>query len=298
MYQNAANICLWCRRPIVELIDPDLFREPNTTQAIIECYSLLLRNDAIDFLEDDLKFFVDDEPTELRYLQSQLYLPYSEFPLDYRMRLALNPSIRYDLPITPDLFELALASNGQITEEMAHWRGEFNMTVLHYLAYSVDLSGVFGQIDQNYRLHGILKIMLRFVQAGANLHALTHDEKSPLYYLIESIVFPSTSIIQLQQSSMVLREWLKLLESYGINLVQYGAAEQDLGTFTCLASEDNYFRTVLVTYGPRPCDWILWPCELTDSYAGDFWNLVENNCLMSDEGVITEAVMPGAWGGD
>lgn len=81
-----------------------------------------------------------------------------------------------------------------------------------------------------------------------------------------------------------LQSWPHLLNSSGMNLLEYGQGES-----AARCEYFNYWAPSAQSLGfscaPIAIDWHFWFLESTDDYAGTFWALVEQ----------WEQDMPGAW---
>jgi hypothetical protein len=105
-----------------------------------------------------------------------------------------------------------------------------------------------------------------------------------------------------------LRFWLKDLQDSGVNLKNFGKAQErlfkELGGPFNLRSTDidiphqdpsgfhrpTFFclvRLIGFSHGPSPEDWGLWVYEPSDHFAGEFWHMIERRIEM-----------PGGWSSD
>ena len=91
---------------------------------------------------------------------------------------------------------------------------------------------------------------------------------------------------------MALRSWLTGLKAAGVNLNRYGRKEVKLWKsgnvqreICCFGGRGEWKRLINIVYGADPSDWNIWFSECSDSYAGEFWDLIERE---------VEA-MPGGW---
>jgi hypothetical protein len=87
-----------------------------------------------------------------------------------------------------------------------------------------------------------------------------------------------------------LLDWLRILHAAGIDLMEYGRAEEsevrDWARNHQHPGRRGFCTDVIgFTYGPEPEDWALFFEHPGDEYAGDFWESVEPS----------ESIMPGVW---
>lgn len=114
-----------------------------------------------------------------------------------------------------------------------------------------------------------------------------------------------TRSIQLCESSV--RSWLESLQVAGVDLCRYGWEERQRHVMNCGVTrvfevadrcvmikgmhrhfESGEIRLISFDFGESPSQWRFWWSEVTDDFAGDFWNLVK-------EQEISDLKVPGAW---
>lgn len=112
--------------------------------------------------------------------------------------------------------------------------------------------------------------------------------------------------IQLCERS--IRSWLESLQAAGVDLCRYGWEERQrqrhmmgdgitkvFSMDRCVLTKGRHhhfetgkIRLISFDFGECPSQWRFWWSEVTDDFAGDFWNLVK-------EQEISDLKVPGAW---
>lgn len=268
-------------------------------------------------------------------IQNQIYPPYYQRTVGERMMWAseiCQSSGWYSNG--PKLVDLALDLDGIVTSEMAAWADtEDGRTLLHSLAgalaysYKVYTGDIDDDLDRTHRelveaspilVHdGVhyqdctgmwTPLIRRFLQAGADVHALNLKLQTPLWTLFDLMdVLGDYDELQTRRAILsILVTWLTAFYESGMNLQQYGEKEKELGTFEFSKYYYLNYRTggvVGIAFGPHPSDWRFWWAEPTDEYAGDFWELIEEDGLWEPESDLSEEeeleqAIPGAWEDD
>lgn len=91
-----------------------------------------------------------------------------------------------------------------------------------------------------------------------------------------------------------LQQWVRVVQQAGVDLEEYGALErtmskkqpwyQALWFWTSMAESDSPGYSDLA-YDQHPENWHFWWEHFGDSFAGDFWDMIDH----------PERTMPGAW---
>ncbi|KAK1636280.1 hypothetical protein BDP81DRAFT_450184 [Colletotrichum phormii] len=102
-------------------------------------------------------------------------------------------------------------------------------------------------------------------------------------------------LIGLQAATLL--EWVAILSSSDVELLDYGREESYMYEqgFTTVqqrwapwsrgTSGRTRFSLIGITYGSRPKHWRIWWAYEYEDYAGEFWNMVQDEAHK----------MPGAW---
>jgi hypothetical protein len=136
------------------------------------------------------------------------------------------------------------------------------------------------------------RLFREFLLAGIDLHQIV-DGKTPLIAFLQGYFYHDKR--PKNESSacvMAVRAWLTELKAAGVNLNRFGRKEVKLWKsgdvqrdIWCLGGNGEWKRLINIVYGAYPSDWNVWFSEYFDSYAGEFWDLIEQE---------VEA-MPGGW---
>jgi hypothetical protein len=173
-------------------------------------------------------------------------------------------------------------------------------------------------------LHSLLNFVSELVVAGSDLHALasitSRHASSPQYFQTPlKAIFsgfqhwqyincqPNTSLIFRDANTFVETDpekvlvtvllWLRVLESVGIDLEEYGREEKII--YQNGLAQNNYqfslarkgeipigvMYSFTFTYGPTAADWKFWLIEQMDDNLSEFWDMVDH----------PERAMPGYW---
>ncbi|PMD40219.1 hypothetical protein L207DRAFT_458702 [Hyaloscypha variabilis F] len=252
-------------------------------------------------------------------LTNHMDIEYQRLPIDERVNLAI--SLMENVPYTkPELVRVALGQWSLDTSviNVIDYRGK---TLFHAVAFTIGRLTSLGFAwkrpgNERYILpeYEPKKYWLEYVQswrlllkeiitAGADLHIISQDGKSPLLSLLGGI-FSNYCIYGSRLIPAILKMWLDDLRDSGVDILKYGMIERRLlerGVLNrTLRYEDcqlGYYHTRFVyprhpswrlinfTYGANPEDWFVWGSDIWDGIAGEFWTMVEN----------TGRQMPGAW---
>jgi hypothetical protein len=133
-----------------------------------------------------------------------------------------------------------------------------------------------------------------FLLAGIDIYQIV-DGSTPLIAFLRGYFGREYTRPQKEPSACVtaLRSWLTELKAAGVNLNRFGQKEVNIWKsenvqrdLLCVSENGvRWKRLISIAYGTNPSDWNIWFYECSDSYAGDFWNLIEQE---------TE-FMPGGW---
>lgn len=134
------------------------------------------------------------------------------------------------------------------------------------------------------------RLFHEFLLAAIDLHQII-DGKTPLISFLQGYFYrlkrPKT---ESSACVIALRSWLTGLEAAGFSLNGYGRKEVKLwksGNVQRILEicAKGRIQLINVVYGASPSDWNIWFSECFDSYAGEFWDLIEREVES----------MPGSW---
>lgn len=148
---------------------------------------------------------------------------------------------------------------------------------------------------------GWRQIFRELVSSGADLHSVSNranslivpDGITPFGELFSGLIsgvrhYDDWRVLLSELSRQLLKLWLEDLEVSGIDLLEYGKKEREMHGQLQIRGHPGYFldgHLIDFTYGASPDDWRLLLSEPTDSYAQQFWEMVEP----------PELTIPGEW---
>jgi len=263
----------------------------------MELFRLLLRSGASELLIEDTSVLEKtNAPISLvRCIQQEMYPPFSELSL--RRRIDLSGCVNGSWHNIPALLRSSFINSSNISSEVLNWVSPRQQSFLHLFARSLadvvcfpseDLEITFDENlhpevikqlrasrDHSFVWRGIIK---DFVSAGAPLHGINAMDETPFWLLLntsrEQIVANSSSVVAI---------WLADLLTCGVDLQAYGAEEHTILMQNELHDVEAYcpllgcllpHRLISFTYGPHPDDWVFWYSEVTDQFAGTFWEMI------------------------
>jgi hypothetical protein len=236
----------------------------------------------------------------------------------------------------PSLLQESFVTGSGIQPEVLHWVNHNRRSLLHCFAEGL-ARGSMGSGDETtldddiplemleqFRTSKDKSILWRgiirdFVSAGAPLHTVDVDNRTPFWLLIDTMRSYSSGI-PLRRHNLnpisAIKMWLTDLFTCGVDLQKYGTEEYLLlNNFIRDRLEDRLWssdyvdrlflpRLINFSYGPNPDDWVFWFSEVTDQFAGDFWEMVEAGQNPAQETVTlttqetVTSTMPGSWNED
>ncbi|KAL4895861.1 hypothetical protein BDV59DRAFT_173285 [Aspergillus ambiguus] len=130
-----------------------------------------------------------------------------------------------------------------------------------------------------------------FLLAEIDLHQIV-DQKTTLIAFLRGYFYHENRRRNGQSACVTaLRCWLTELKAAGVNLSRFGRKEVNLWKSGNVQRDvfdvdgRRWTRLINIVYGANPSDWNIWFSGCSDSYAGEFWDLFEQE----------SEVMPGGW---
>lgn len=294
--------------------------EPNQESSDILFYDLFADHGLDDILEGSQLYYVFAFGISCRVFQILLKrygIQYESLPVEVRLRhlRALSESTRCWswedlLIILPEAEHLEI--NGIIVEQS---RTLYGYSLLHSFALGMAWNLARGQHNRNREQETVQRetwtrvictslrldpTSLHYVQPS---NSWVHDfaESSAFSAIFTSMArcFASMTIVNTGQLHGALQTalsiWITALSSCSTDLLAYGREERRLyeqgltefqQRWAQLTNEnDCRFSLIGITYGPLPEHWSFWwSCEYED-YAGEFWEMIENQRIK----------LPGSW---
>jgi hypothetical protein len=134
-----------------------------------------------------------------------------------------------------------------------------------------------------------------FLYIGIDIHYLINGKTPFLSFLAGYLSAWSRPIKLGPACQIAVQVWLEQLEAIGVDLNEYGKAEEYIWKsgitqrgFDVWNVAEQVFESqgmIGFAYGPSPENWYIWLSEESDSFVGEFWDMIERPV----------EVMPGAW---
>jgi hypothetical protein len=171
-----------------------------------------------------------------------------------------------------------------------------NSTLIHSAAAHIGACQPVTQIlggahEHQSRLDAWIGLCRDFLRVGIDIHFIIHG-RTPLMSYVEGWLSHWSSSAANQ---FAVQPWLEQLEAVGVDLSEYGKVEEFIWRNQTIQRQfwacdkslkvNVMLRVIGFAYGPSSKDWHIWLSDPTDSYVGDFWNMVTRPV----------EVMPGAW---
>lgn len=240
-------------------------------------------------------------PEEFSFLQQQICPSFYQLSKQIRLRVGLSMA-RVVLPplvgpSTPKVIRIVLKMDILEPDDFKFCQ-ELNSTLIHSTAEHIGacqwlLQRSGGAHEYQSTIDAWIGLCRDFLRVGIDIHYIV-DGRTPLISCIEGWLLdwsPSAA------NQFAVQLWLEQLEAVGVDLSGYGKAEEFIWKNQTILREfwvwdgisnthaSATLRVIGFTYGPSPKDWHLWMSDPTDSYVGEFWDMIERPV----------EVMPGAW---
>lgn len=143
-----------------------------------------------------------------------------------------------------------------------------------------------------------------FLVGGLDVNQVDDDGSTLLTAFCDGIFFWGYTTKAIARRNSSLRYWLQDLQDSGVDLENFGKKQQILfkalggpiklgcpansaATHSSYQKVSAYVRVIGFSHGPSPENWALWVTENSDSFAGEFWHMIERRIEM-----------PGGWSSD
>ena len=168
-----------------------------------------------------------------------------------------------------------------IEPELFHTKAPDGTTLLHILASFT------GSMNNDSKRLVWYDIVLQAARAGADFNALDDWQRTPFTTLLSDRPVGDTSLMD--RLARAVRMWLNCLAYAGVDLEDYGVAEQkhkrQMDIRWVFGCRPERWTILGFNHGPNPSDWRLWWRYPGDLLAGMLWSLVED----------PELIVPGSW---
>lgn len=236
-------------------------------------------------------------PEEFSFLQQHICPSFYQLSKQIRLRVAL--SITSGLPALwgiseriPEAVRTVLKTDILEPDDFK-FSQELSSTLIHSTAERIGAcQWPVQRLGGAHRYQSIIDAWIGlchdFLSVGIDIHYIING-RTPLLSCIEGWLSDWSPPAANQ---LAIQLWLEQLEAVGVDLSEYGKAEEFIWKNQTIRREFEMWseisitlRVIGFTYGATPKDWHLWLSDPTDEYVGEFWNMIERPV----------EVMPGAW---
>lgn len=291
------------------LFDPPLWSKVSYSKTEVTVESLIPSMRVL-FRHIDLSYESDEEaaisvlgrflgtPEEFLFLQQHVCPSFYRLPKRIRIRVALRIGAFYisDCSV-PELFRVILRKDILEPNDFKFCQ-ESDSTLIHCAARGMGASErVFreGTSADRSICDAWGDLCHKFFYVGIDIHDLV-DGKTPFLSFLDGYLSSWHGPIELGPACQIaVQFWLKQLEVVGVDLNGYGKAEEYMWEGGTTQREFNVWNIpeqgfelqgmIGFAYGSSPENWYIWLSEETDSFVGEFWDMIERPV----------EVMPGAW---
>lgn len=236
-------------------------------------------------------------PEEFSFLQQHICPSFYQLSKQIRLRVALgitsgSPVLWAFRERIPEVVRTVLKMDILEPDDIK-FSQEMDSTLIHSVAEKIGTcQGIFQSLGSAHGYQSMIDAWIGlchdFLSVGIDIHYIVNG-RTPLLSYIEGWLSERSS---LAANGFVVQLWLEQLEAVGVDLSEYGKAEEFVWKNQTIRRELETWRGISITlrvigftYGPTPKDWHLWISDPTDSYVGEFWNMIERPV----------EVMPGSW---
>lgn len=291
------------------LFDPPLWskivyaKTEVTVESLIPSMRVLFRHIDISYESDEEAAIsvlgrFHGTPEEFLFLQQHVCPSFSRLPKRIRIKVALQIGAFYiSVWSLPELFRVILGTDVLEPNDFEFCQ-DSNSTLIHCAARGM------GASERDFRegtstdrstCNAWGDLCHKFLCVGIDVHDLV-DGKTPFLSFLDGYLSSWCKPIELGPACQIaVQVWLKQLEVVGVNLSGYGKAEEYMWKEGITQREFDVWnipeqgfelqRMIGFSYGPSPENWYIWLSEESDSFVGEFWDMIERPA----------EVMPGAW---
>lgn len=237
---------------------------------------------------------------EFSFLQRHVCPSFYQLLKQIRLRVAISiarclPTHWYTIDSTPEVVRIVLKMDILEPDDFK-FSQEMYSTLIHSAAKQIGacqclIQRLGGSHNHQSTIDAWIGLCHHFLSVGIDIHYMINGG-TPLMSCIEgwlSYWSPSAA------NQFPVQLWLEQLEAVGVDLREYGKAEEfvwknqttqrQFWVWDKSLEMGVTLRAIGFTYGPSPKDWHIWLSDPTDSYVGEFWNMIARPV----------EVMPGAW---
>lgn len=223
---------------------------------------------------------------EFSFLQRHVCPSFYQLSKQIRLRVALGIAgcwtYRYINNSTPEVVRIVLKMDILEPGDFK-FSQEMHSTLIHSAARHIGscqqaIQKLSDVHEYKSGIDGWIGLCHDFLSVGIDIHYIING-RTPLMSCVEgwfSYWSPfAANSVQL---------WLEQLEAVGVDLSEYGKAEEfiwknqtiqrQFQVWSGIPDVSETLRVIGFTYGPSPKDWHIWLSDPSDSYIGEFWNMI------------------------
>jgi hypothetical protein len=176
---------------------------------------------------------------------------------------------------------------GKIGRSLAglHCRWNLKWTQIQQTSRKGKFFGLCAPMDEHRQEQMLLykswnTMFCELLSAGIDIHKIV-GQSTPFSSFLSSYLQWCCIEGSMKLSDVALKIWLGDLQTYGLDLEDFGQIEEHLFNSGYVDKDFQSGwrygapRLINFTYGSSPNDWHLWISETSDCFVGDFWCLIE-----------------------
>ena len=232
------------------------------------------------------------------FLQHNICPSFHQLPKQIRIRVALRIGAFYISNwLVPELFQVILGTDVLEPNDFK-FCPYFDSTLIHCAARGMGASERDfreGNSTDRSNCDAWGNLCHEFFCVGIDIHDVVGG-KTPFLSFLDGYLSSRYGPIELGSACQIaIQVWLKQLKVVGVNLNRYGKAEEciwkmgvtqrEFSVWNIPEQEFELQRIIGFAYGSSPENWYVWLSEESDSFVGEFWDMIERPI----------EVMPGSW---
>jgi hypothetical protein len=290
------------------LFDPPLwsvvsYAKTEKVESLIPSMRVLFRHIDISYESDEEAAIsvlgrFHGTPEEFLFLQQHVCPSFYRLPKRIRIRVALRIGAFYIQNWSvPELFRVILGTDVLEPNDFK-FDQELGSTLIHCAARGMGASERDfreGTSPDRSNCDAWGNLCHKFFCVRIDIHDVV-DGKTPFLSFLDGYLSSWRGPIELGPACQsAVQAWLKQLEVVGVDLNGYGKAEEymwkgvitqrEFDVWNIPEQENELQRMIGFAYGSSPENWYIWLSEESDSFVGEFWDMIERPV----------EVMPGAW---
>jgi hypothetical protein len=236
-------------------------------------------------------------PEEFVFLQQHFCPSFYQLSKQIRIKVALYIGAFYiSSCFVPELIRVIMGMDALETNDFKFQ--EMDSTLIHCAARGMGVSERHLQEGSNadtFNCDAWSHLFHDFLCIRIDIHGLV-DGITPFLSFLDGYLSAWFRPIKLGPACQIaVQVWLERLEAVGVDLNEYGKAEEYTWKSGIIKREfivwnvaEQIFESqgmIGFAYGPCPENWYIWLSEESDLFVGEFWDMIE----------WPVKVMPGTW---